>query len=289
MLSKAVGTIVLGLALGVCAAGMGGCGAGAASGVGAAGVNSPDPLNQLTADATVNGFQDFAGSAADAGAARLSEEQLAQIEDLQAQRDAGTIGPEEFETRVHDIMGDAAPDRAFAGFGFFGAPFGGFFNGHRADVLQLTDEQRAQALDIFIALHDDIHALRTDARDQILALLTVEQRARLLDLQLSPPGRRVGQRHGHPGRGRGPDHPVGLQRAFERLAERLELTEAQQTQIQTILTQLRADIAARHAEAREAFRALLTEDQLALLDTLEVSRPHEDDALDSEETETVRR
>jgi Spy/CpxP family protein refolding chaperone len=261
----------------VVALGLAGCGAGAVTGSRSASGGTGDPVNQLTAGATVDGFQDFAaapGTAQDAsGTARLSDEQIAQISDLQAQVDAGTLDQQSFARQVQGIIGDAAPNRALAGFDFFGGPFGGRLDGDLAARLQLTDEQRSQLLDILISLHDDIAALRTGARDQILALLTVEQRATLEQL-LTRPGRRVGPNLEAQQGGRGAGHSQGHHEGagpFQRLIAALDLTADQQAQIQTILTDLRTAVMARHAQARDEFRALLTPDQLALVDAMEAN------------------
>ncbi len=238
-----------------------GCSAGGSALPGGTAATS-DPLNQLTSGATVAGFQDFAGVPRS-----LSDEQLAQIEDLQAQVDAGSISPDEFSRQVHAIIGDASPMRAFAGFGFFGSPFATRFQVQVAILLNLSDEQIEQAREIFISLHEDIAALRADARERIRALLTDEQLALLDELRAN---RGRGARHhrfGHHGGGR----------ILARLTEALSLTEQQQTDIQLILDELAQAIRDRHAQAREEFRAILTEDQLAFLADLEAAdnRPSE--------------
>ncbi len=55
----------------------------------------------------------------------------------------------------------------------------------------------------------------------------------------------------------------------ERFAAALELTEDQQTQIETIRSELRDAVEARHQQARDEFRAILTPEQLAILDAME--------------------
>ena len=107
--------------------------------------------------------------------------------------------------------------------------------------------------------------MRTAAHEDILAQLTDEQLG-LLD-ELGPSGERgFGHRHMRfPGRD-------GRCRAATRLAEELELTEEQQSAIETIRTELREAVQARHEEAREEFMDLLSDEQLAILNEMAVEK-----------------
>jgi len=271
-----------------------GCGAASPSVVPAVASSAADPAAQLTTAPTVDGFQDFAGGATTSGDAtganaRLSEQQIQQLEDLQAQFQSGALTEAEVAEQAQAIIGDIAPDRAFAGFAFFGGPFGGRFQGERADLLNLTDEQRAQAQRIFQQLHDDIRTLRQNARDAILNVLTEEQRAQLRQIRENRPGlghfvRQFARHHGRGARNHEDDNGIGASRTdmmpfplLNRLAQRLILTDDQRTQIERILTDLRAAVRARHQAARDAFRAILTPDQLAILDNMENETGDTDD------------
>lgn len=233
-------------------------------------------LDQITVGDVVAAFQQFTagtqfgpgGFGGGPAGFALSSEQLGQIEALQAQLTAGEITREAFQTQVQAIIGDAAPNMAFAGFGFSGTPFG--FGQHldTAAPLDLTDEQREQAREIFGRLHDDIRALRDQAHEDIRAVLTDEQRAILDEMQagrgfgvFGPPadmfGMMMSQRHGS-------GRPF-----FGRLSEALDLTDEQQELIETIREALRDAIEARHQQARDEFQAILTPEQLALLDAME--------------------
>jgi Spy/CpxP family protein refolding chaperone len=107
-------------------------------------------------------------------------------------------------------------------------------------------------------MHEDIATLRREAHDKIInEVLTEEQRSQrdqmLTDRGAGPFGRTV----------------FGQLPAVQRLTNVLNLTEEQQAEIETIRADLRAAVRARHEEARESFLALLTEEQLAVLDRME--------------------
>jgi Spy/CpxP family protein refolding chaperone len=241
-------------------------------------------LSQLTVGDLVQGFQDYAsqfatGATAGAPPASLTAEQQAQLEDLQGQLDRGEITPEEFAQQVHDLIGDLAPGYAFAGREMMGGPFPAGPEMYLADELQLTDEQRQQAEDIFTQLHTDIDTLRQDAQDQIEALLTADQLATLDELQSQdrppPPG---GPRGGHGGGPMGPPPENADQAGLDlgplgRFADDLQLTDEQQTAIAQIHTDFQAAVEARHQKASDEFRAILTDDQLTRLDELESESP----------------
>jgi Spy/CpxP family protein refolding chaperone len=225
-----------------------------------------DPtLSQLTVSDVVQGFEQYAQQfQGPGGSPALTADQQAQLESLQSQLDSGAITLADFSQQVQALIGDVAPGRAFAGRGMMGGPFGGDPESQLADDLQLTDEQRTQAADIAKRLHDDISALRVAAEDQIKALLTADQLAQLEAM----PSQRARMGHGRPGHMGPPGEGVGLGGLFG-LTKQLQLTEDQQTAIEKIRTDLRTAVAARHQQARDEFRAILTADQLALLDQLE--------------------
>lgn len=259
-----------------------------------------DPtLNQLTVSDLVQGFEAYTNQVVTSGAASgladantamppepspLTADQQAQLEDLQGQLDRGEITQEQFAQQVQALIGDAAPGYAFAGTDMLGGAFPGDPVMGLADVLQLTDTQRQQAADIFTRLHTDIDTLRQNAQDQIKTVLTADQLAKLDELQAQPP---PGPPPGGPG-GRHMGPPPGDQGAvapppdqdpnavpdpavdtWTRLADELQLTDDQQAAIEKIRTDLQDAVQARHQQARDEFRAILTADQLTLLDQAE--------------------
>lgn len=135
-------------------------------------------------------------------------------------------------------------DEPFAGFSFYGSPFGYQMDGRATAFLELTEEQQTAAEEIFELAHEDIEALREAAHDEIRALLTEEQLAILDEAEAS-----AGEGRRGPGR----------------LADELELTEEQQGAIDEIRTELRDAIQARHEQARDEFLDLLTDEQLEKL------------------------
>lgn len=198
----------------------------------------------------------------------LTTDQETQIADLQAQLDAGTLTNQQYVEELASVLGAqdagqpfmAGPDCAFGGQGFRGGPqrMGGPSPRHD-DPLNLTEEQRSAAQDIFDALRTDSLALQEDAQTQIDAVLTADQLAQLETLDHGLPLPR-GMRHF----GAGVDLKV--------LTEQLSLTEEQQTQIQTILDDTQAALEARRAQAQEEFRAILTTEQQTLFDEMEAAR-----------------
>lgn len=237
----------------------------------AQGASQIPALNQMTVNDLVAGFQQFVdqvGQGQRMGPmASLTADQQQQIQDLQAQLDAGQITQQQFADKVHSIIGDALPADAFVGFGFMGGPFAQGPQSQMADPLNLTDAQEQQAKDIFTRLHDDVKKLRQDAHDKIIAVLTPDQQTTLNGLVPDQPagfgmhGRGMGMRAG------------GVHRLTQDLATALQLTDAQKTQIDQIRTDLRTAVQARHQQARDEFRAILTADQQAILDKLEQGAP----------------
>ncbi len=256
-----------------------------------------DPtLSKLTVSDVVQGFAAYAGQLTgssgtsgtggmmmpSAPAVQLTTDQQAQLEDLQSQLDSGAITQEQFAQQVQALIGDIAPGFAFAGMGMMGGPFRGDPVMGLADQLQLTDAEQQQAADVFQRLHDDITTLRQNAEDQIKALLTADQLAKLAELQAQSPRGGPGFGHmGPPPMGGGDNPspwgpngdpntaPVAGRGTFTDLADELQLTDDQQVAIEQIRTDLQDAVQARHQQARDEFRAILTSDQLTRLDQAE--------------------
>lgn len=225
-------------------------------------------LDQVTVGDVVAAFQQFVANVGDGSGfgprAAMSAEQQSQLEDLQAQLYSGEITQEQFAEGIRGLVGDRAPGAAFGGFGFFGGPFGSGMRGHMAGPLDLSDEQLEQARAIFEQLHLDIRDLRTKAHKDIRGNLTEEQQAALDELRANRAGR--GLPRGLRGRPFGGDRGG---RFLDRLAEELGLSEEQIAAIMQIREDLRSAVEARHQQAREEFRDILTDAQLAILDEIE--------------------
>ncbi|MCB9854982.1 MAG: hypothetical protein H6818_04785 [Phycisphaerales bacterium] len=236
-----------------------------------------DALNVLTSGDLASAFDAFVNSAGSTNSG-LTDDQIAGIEDLQAQLDAGQIDAEAFSSAVGVLVGDRAPGMAFGGFEYGGGPFGMHGIGRLGNLLDLTDEQKADAEVIFTTLHETIHNLRTQAMEDIRAELTEEQLATLDSLR---PGHPMDDAEGAGARFRGP-RPHGPGSLASHFAELLNLTDEQSAAIDGIRSALRDAVRAEHETAREAFRALLTEEQLAALDAFEQVHGHGADELDGE-------
>lgn len=128
--------------------------------------------------------------------------------------------------------------------------------------LNLTDGQVDQADEIFHQAHVDIRTLQRSARDQIRALLTEEQLAKLDALRENGP-RALGIRP--------PAFPP--QSGSNPIADYLGLSDEQKAQIEPIRTATHDQIEARHTQARDAFRAILTPEQQQELDEIRDGRP----------------
>jgi len=140
-----------------------------------------DALDQITVGDVVTAFVDFADEAAlGAGVPfgrGLANDELAELESLQAQLDSGEISDTEFSDAVHGIIGDRGAGMPFGSLSFHDSPFGHRMGTRGIAPLDLTDEQQAAAEEIFQLAHDDIDALHEVAHDEIRALLTEEQLA----------------------------------------------------------------------------------------------------------------
>ncbi len=159
--------------------------------------------------------------------------------------------------------------------------------------LGLTEEQKELAQAIFQLAHEDIQVLRDAAREEMRLLLTDEQLA-IFDELPSPP-HRGGHRpppdanqppdgHGPPPDGEGgrpprlpycgavepPEHPNAPQSppSFDRLIELLGLLDDQIAAMEVIFADTKVAIDVVKDQACADFRALLTDEQLEILDQL---------------------
>jgi len=222
-------------------------------------------LNRLTVGDVVAGFTQFVsqltGGNATGASAQASSSQLdAQIGELQTQLDQGQITSSQFAAAVSTLYGQSAAGLQQQHVMIFGGPFNHAAPAAGMDPLNLTDAQRQQAQQLFEQAHADIRALRQAAHEKILAVLTPDQQAALSQVGSVNAGTIAAG-----------SAPAGGQPTswFQYLAEQLQLTSDQVTQIDQIRTDLRTAVQNRHQQARDDFRALLTPDQQQKLDELE--------------------
>jgi Spy/CpxP family protein refolding chaperone len=122
-------------------------------------------------------------------------------------------------------------------------PFG------RCGELQLTDEQKAQAHEIFAQLRTDLQQMRADTHQQIRAQLTPEQQTEFDALRpAAGAAGRWGGKHGMRG-GPGFREPGAM---LDRLSSALSLTDAQREDVKAIVDNLHTAIRARIEQARAA-------------------------------------
>lgn len=104
--------------------------------------------------------------------ANLTDEQRAQLDDLRAQLEAGTITREEFRTQVEAIVGDLPDPPLFGGHGRGGrgpgGPFGGF--GRHGFPADLTAEQQS-AIDALVTQLQAGEITRDEFHKQVEAII----------------------------------------------------------------------------------------------------------------------
>ncbi len=228
-------------------------------------------LGSVTINDVLGAIEDFTGQSASLPFGQeLTSDQQDQIASLQDQLNNGEITGQQYVEQLADVIGvqavgrpfAAGPGRQFGPGGFRDGPLGlGAGPGPvgRLDAnLDLTEAQQSQAQEIFDNMRTDIVALQDAAQTSIDAVLTADQLATLDSLDV---GLFDGMRF------------LGAGAGLNRVINELGLSDDQQTQIQSILDQLKTDMDARRQKARDEFRAILTADQLATLDELDA--PHE--------------
>lgn len=267
--SAVVATIAFGLLAGGCGATLVGSDstAGLLDLLASAGISEDTTvsalLDQVTVGDVVNGVAQFADYAtaevASAMPASLTEAELAEIEALQAQLEAGAITAQEFDSATRELIGDAGPPPG--GQTLRGGPPGHPMGPGAPPPLDLTEEQQRAADQLSQTERDDVAALQAAANEELRALLTEEQLAIYDEL----PPLMLG-----PGDGPGPHGPgqPGADGAApaDRLAELLGLSEEQQSALSDIVASLQDAVQARREQARDEFLGLLTEEQLAQLE-----------------------
>lgn len=184
--------------------------------------------------------------------ALLTAEQLAAIDALSAAHAGWKFGA---------ARGRGGPGGEFGDAGHRGP--GGFMHGGfggRGALLDLTDEQRTQAQELFTQSRTDAQALITAGRDDVQAALSADQLAAIDEISTTGGGWGfVPVRHG------AAKLPAGL-------TDTLAFTEEQTTSILSTVDTLRTALDANRTQAHDDFRAILTADQLATLDTRAIVR-----------------
>lgn len=216
-------------------------------------------LEEMTATDATAGFKEFAAGliandgagngSIDAGVVDLSDDVVVQIEDLQNEFRRGLISDSQFGTSVQDVIGDDAPTFAFAGFDMYGGPFRYPLTNYLTELLHLTEEQSQAADVIFNDLHNAVEAERDIAHEAIGKVLTPEQLAAI--------ARRTRTTTAGPGF------------FLRRLSGELALSDEQRAAIASIRDGLRSTVRTLHENARAEFLALLTKEQLEILEGIE--------------------
>lgn len=236
-------------------------------------------LNQLTVGDVVTGFKRFA-SQFEAGAASpastepasaqpasaqpvLTADEQSQLQSLQSQLDQGQISEAEFASSIRQMLRIAGAGRMLDGFS--PGPFGRYAGASSGDPLKLTTDQQQQVRAVYRQLHDDIDTLRQQAHEQMFAILTPDQQARLNDLIPGSVPAGASAAAGIHGEAREVDG------RFVYIADQLQLTSDQIAQIQQIRDDLQSAVQARHQQAHDDFRAILTADQQQTLDQLDAT------------------
>lgn len=137
--------------------------------------------------------------------------------------------------------------------------------GRVADALELTDEQKAE---IRAIMDEEMPAAREKVEARVNGVLTAEQQEKLAALKAERPERPgKGRKHGM--RGPGGHAPGGPGARLERMADALELTDDQKSQMREILDRAREE---HRAEMQEKIDSVLTPEQQARAEELREQR-----------------
>ncbi len=247
-------------------------------------------------------------SAATAGRRpRLSDEQRSQIQALRTQLDNGQLSPKDFATQVDAILGDQFAGPRWGRPGWGAAKMQNHLQ-RLADKLQLTDEQRTTARQIFNDARHQARVLHLEAMARMRLALTPEQRAQFDQLraehfsslrgkgaagQAAPnaatPGSVTPQNAapGQPAPGPGAKGHGGAKGGDKggwaaksgkgpgflgRLADQLQLTDDQRATMKSIRTETRDAVRTVFQGARQKFASELTPDQAQQLQDLKAQR-----------------
>jgi len=227
------------------------------------GCGSTDTSTQKAADSSAvqTESQTSTSSAQQAGVSAMSADVAA----------TDSTGGSESVEAVGEASGSVIDPGAIVDPGMMGpgAPNHGPF-----DHLGLSTEQQSQADAIFTQLRTDTENAFAAADEQVRGILTDEQKAKFTGLQ---PLAGIGG--GPEGGCRGPgDGLLGMEPLgsgndplLDRLAKDLVLTDAQRTSVETVLNNLQTTIQSYRDKASADFRAILTAEQLAILDPLQLT------------------
>ena len=227
------------------------------------GCGSADTSTQKAADSSAvqTESQTSTSSAQQAGVSAMSADVAA----------TDSTGGSESVEAVGEASGSVIDPGAITDPGMMGlgAPNHGPF-----DHLGLSTEQQSQADAIFTQLRTDTENAFAAADEQVRGILTDEQKAKFTGLQ--PP---AGIGGGPEGACRGPgDGLLGMEPfgsgndpLLDRLVKDLVLTDAQRTSVETVLNNLQIAIQSYRDKAFADSRAILTAEQLAILDPLQLT------------------
>jgi len=201
----------------------------------------------------------------------VSVEERGQLKQLREQLDRGELTPQAFATQVDELLGDRFVGQRRWGRGAWRVALMRRVFARVADRLQLTDEQRAVARDSSQAARHRGRVLALEGMASIRLTLTTEQRAQLGQLRAE---RFASLRQGNSaGAGREGRWVPGAfrQRArqfFGRLAEHLQLTAEQKSQIQHVREGTKEGFRALWQGLRTHFNSTLTPEQTQMLEQL---------------------
>lgn len=211
------------------------------------------------------------------GAGGLSAAEQDQLKDLRTQLDTGKITADEFATQVDTLLGDRPLPGPFARLHAFRGAMAHRSRQRVAERLNLTDEQRQAAKGVFQQTQRQVRVERIKARANMRLALTTEQRAKLDELR---DGRFAALRGDQAaGAASRPAWRPGAIRErmgafFNRLGDTLALTDQQKSQMRDLHQQVREQVKALHERAGEGFKALLTPEQLGLLEQWKQQHHH---------------
>lgn len=203
---------------------------------------------------------------------QVSDEERGQLKELREQLDRGELTPQAFATQVDELLGDRFIGQGRWGRGAWRAAVTRRVFARVAEKLQLADEQRAAARDSWQAARHRARVLALEGMASIRLTLTKEQRAefdrlraeRFASLRQEDASAGTGfERRWLPGAWR--QH---ARQFFGRLAEHLQLTSEQKSQIRQVREGTKEGFRALWQDTRTQFNSLLTPEQAQTLEQL---------------------